>query len=119
VITDFNVNDGDQIVIAGVDLNANELKFEKVISGNWKVSYGANDSVELLGSRDLTQAQINSSVVLKEGLDLKQADLYASDFQLAAPVEDIIYNAHARSSRKRRLQSCADGGVFRSLSAGV
>ena len=43
VITDFNVNDGDQIVIAGVDLNANELKFEKVISGSWKVSYGAND----------------------------------------------------------------------------
>jgi hypothetical protein len=97
VITDFNVNDGDQIVIAGVDLNVNELKFEKdIFSGNWKVSYGANDSVELLGSRDLTQAQINSSVVLKEGLDLKQADLYASDFQLAAPVEDIIYNAHAR-----------------------
>jgi len=97
VITDFNVDDGDQIVIAGVDLNANELKFEQDIpGGNWKVSYGANDSVELLGSGGLTQVQINSRVVLKEGLDLKQADLYASDFQLKAPVEAIISSAQVR-----------------------
>jgi hypothetical protein len=60
------------------------------------VSYGANDSVELLGSGALTLDQINSRVVLKEGLDLKQADLYASDFQLKAPVEAIISSAQVR-----------------------
>ena len=97
VITDFNESDGDQIVIAGDDLNPNDLKIEKdVLTGNWKVSYGANDSIELLNSGALTQEQINARVVLKEGLDLKQADLYASDFKLLAPVEQIIYDANAR-----------------------
>ena len=96
VVTDFSVSDGDQIVIAGVDMNPNDLKIEKTSSGNWKVSFGANDSVELLNSGAISPEEINASVVLKEGLDLKQADLYASDFKLRAPVEQIIYDPLAR-----------------------
>ena len=96
VVTDFSVSDGDQIVIAGVDMNPNDLKIEKTSSGNWKVSFGANDSVELLNSGALSLEDINARVVLKEGLDLKQADLYASDFKLRAPVEQIIYDSLAR-----------------------
>jgi len=96
VVTDFSVSDGDQIVIAGVDMNPNDLKIEKTLTGNWKVSFGTNDSVELLNSGALSQEDINARVVLKEGLDLKQADLYASDFKLRAPVGQIIYDSLAR-----------------------
>lgn len=99
VIEDFNLADGDQIVIAGSDLNPNDLKIEKdALSGNWRVSYGANDSVELLGSSALTQDQVNARVQLKEGLDLAQADLYASDLKLMAPVEQLITDAKAREA---------------------